>query len=141
MAKKLGIDDYNDKTDEEWIKSFLSKLSEAAGVPEYDTLKKQGIFKEIPVSDYVAAVSTGLSGGDVVLDLSYQEDSRASVDMNIVMTGSGKFIEIQGTAEGEPFSSSDLHGLIAAAAKGIASIVKVQKKALHDCINTHGNAA
>jgi len=65
---------------------------------------KDGIIKEVPISDYVAAVSVGVIGGRGVLDLNYDEDSAADVDMNVIMTGDGRFIEIQGTAEREPFT-------------------------------------
>ena len=84
----------------------------------------------IPVSDYVAAVSVGMAGGHPVLDLDYEEDSTAEVDMNIIMTGSGRFIEVQGTAEREPFSEAQMHELIALAKQGVAKLVTVQKKTL-----------
>ncbi|MCM8760691.1 MAG: ribonuclease PH, partial [Candidatus Omnitrophica bacterium] len=75
-------------------------------------MKKDGILSEIPISDYVAAVSVGMIDGRPVLDLDYEEDSTAEVDMNIVMTGSGKFVEIQGTAEKKPFTKSDMERLL-----------------------------
>ena len=81
-----------------------------------------------PVKDAVAAVSVGIVDGQVYLDLCYEEDSRAEVDMNIVMTGSGKFIEVQGTAEHEPFSKSQMEGLTSTAQKGIKDLLKLQKK-------------
>ncbi|MGE5545122.1 MAG: ribonuclease PH, partial [Bacillota bacterium] len=67
-------------------------------------LKEQGLIERMPVRDYVAAISVGIVDGEVVLDLEYSEDSRAEVDMNVVMTDKGEFIEIQGTAEGKPFT-------------------------------------
>jgi ribonuclease PH len=93
-------------------------------------LKKDGILKELPVSDYVAAVSVGMIGGKPALDLDYEEDSTAEVDMNIIMTGDGRFIEVQGTAEREPFSKDDMEKLLALAQKGIGELILIQKKAL-----------
>ena len=75
-------------------------------------LKKDTIFNKIPIIDHVAAISVGILGGKPMLDLTYEEDSRAEVDMNVIMTGEGKFIEVQGTAEGEPFSGNDMDKLI-----------------------------
>jgi ribonuclease PH len=80
--------------------------------------------------DHVAAVSCGLLKGVPVLDLDYSEDSTADVDANFVMTGAGRLIEIQGTAEGEPFSEADFSQLLAFAKKGIAHLVDVQKAVL-----------
>lgn len=93
-------------------------------------LKKDGILSEIPVSDYVAAVSVGMIGGKPALDLDYGEDSTAEVDMNIIMTGDGRFIEVQGTAEREPFSKDDMEKLTALASKGVEELIVIQKKAL-----------
>ena len=93
-------------------------------------MQKQGLLEEMPLKDYVAAVSVGISGPDVLLDLDYEEDSKADVDMNIVMTAEGDFIEVQGTAEGKPFNDSQMKNMIAAAKKGIKNIVKKQKEAL-----------
>jgi ribonuclease PH len=93
-------------------------------------MKKQGMLKDIPVSDYVAAVSVGMICGKPVLDLDYEEDSGAEVDMNIIMTSKGRYIEVQGTAEKEPFSKADMEKLLALAGDGIKEIVKAQKKAL-----------
>jgi len=91
-------------------------------------LKKDGRFTKLPIIDYVAASSVGILGGKPVLDLTYEEDSKAEVDMNVVMTGGGKFIEVQGTAEGEPFGSADMDKLIVLAKKGIKELVGIQKK-------------
>lgn len=93
-----------------------------------EKLRKGGLIQENPIIDYIAAVSVGVINGKGCLDLCYQEDSKAEVDMNIVMTGSGKFVEVQGTAEGNPFSSKDLSSLIGLARKGIAELVETQKK-------------
>ena len=91
-------------------------------------LKKQKIITSIPLADYVAAISVGIVKGEKCLDLNYEEDSGAEVDMNIVMTGSGMMIEVQGTAEKKPFSEKDLEGLIKLAKGGIDSLITLQKK-------------
>ena len=91
-------------------------------------LKKQKIITSIPLADYVAAISVGIVKGEKCLDLNYEEDSGAEVDMNIVMTGSGMMIEVQGTAEKKPFSEKDLEGLIKLAKGGVESLVTLQKK-------------
>ncbi|TRZ50349.1 MAG: ribonuclease PH [Dehalococcoidia bacterium] len=93
-------------------------------------MKKKGIIEEIPLNDYVAAVSVGMSGPDVLLDLDYKEDSKADVDMNVVMTSGGDFIEIQGTAEGSPFTDAQMKKMIESAKKGIKQIIKKQKEVL-----------
>jgi ribonuclease PH len=91
-------------------------------------LLKAGELKENPILDFVAAVSVGIVAGEPVIDLCYAEDAKAEVDMNVVMTGSGKFVEVQGTAEGNPFSGSDLDELLGLARKGIKEIIAHQKK-------------
>ncbi|MBU0753105.1 MAG: ribonuclease PH [Gammaproteobacteria bacterium] len=83
-----------------------------------------------PLKDFVAAVSVGMVGGVPVLDLDYAEDSSCDTDMNVVMTGSGGIVEIQGTAEGEPFTRDELDALIMLAQAGIADLVVMQKAAL-----------
>ena len=93
-------------------------------------LKKEGLFDKIPITDYVAAVSIGILGGTSFLDLTYEEDSQAEVDMNVIMTGGGKFIELQGTAEGEPFSSAQMDELVDLAKKSIKKLIKIQKTCL-----------
>jgi len=93
-------------------------------------LKKQGTLTAVPVNDYLAAISVGVVGGKPMLDLCYLEDSTADVDMNLVMTGKGGIIEVQGTAEGEPFSKAELNRLLALGEKGIKALVKKQKEAL-----------
>jgi len=95
-----------------------------------EKIRKNGVIKEIPVCDHVAAVSVGIFDGKPILDLDYEEDSGSEVDMNIVMTASGKFIEIQGTAEKEPFGKEDLDSLIVLAKKGIGELVGIENKAL-----------
>ena len=91
---------------------------------------KNGTIENIPVKDSVAAVSVGKVDGEVLLDLNYEEDSKAEVDMNIVMTGSGKFVEIQGTAEGGVFTKKEMDELIKTAQKGIKILTRVQRKSL-----------
>jgi ribonuclease PH len=93
-------------------------------------VKKQGLIEHVPVLDYLAAVSVGIVGGKPMLDLCYTEDSAAEVDMNLVMTGKGKIVEVQGTAEGEPFSKAELGKLLALGEKGIKALVKKQKELL-----------
>jgi len=85
-----------------------------------------------PVRDYVAAVSVGLVEGRCVLDLDYAHDVQADVDLNVVMTGRGQYVEIQGNAEHKPFSQGDLNRLLTAARQGIRKILAVQKKVLGD---------
>jgi ribonuclease PH len=90
----------------------------------------RGLIQGELITDSVAAVSVGIVDGKVLLDLTYEEDSRAEVDMNFVMTGSGKFIEVQGTAEAHPFSKKKLDQMAEAAYGGIREILKIQKKVL-----------
>jgi ribonuclease PH len=93
-------------------------------------IRKKGVINTIPVTDYLAAISVGIVGGKPMLDLCYVEDSAAEVDMNLVMTGAGKIVEVQGTAEGEPFSRAKLGKLLALGEKGIAALIKKQKELL-----------
>ncbi len=93
-------------------------------------MKKRGVVDKIPLRDSVGAVSVGLVHGEIVLDLSYEEDSRAEVDMNFVMTGKGLLIEVQGTAEKTPFSKEQLDTMHQYALKGISEITRMQKQAL-----------
>lgn len=93
-------------------------------------LQKKGVIDSLPIKDYLAAVSVGKIDEREVLDLSYAEDSKADVDMNIVMTGSGKFVEIQGTAEGSVFSKEEMDRFISLAKKGIKEIIEVEKTLL-----------
>lgn len=87
-------------------------------------------LKSLPVSAPVAATSVGIVSGETVLDLCYDEDSRADVDMNVVMTGSGKFVELQATSEKTPFDDAQLAELLSTARKGIAELFEIQKRAL-----------
>ena len=88
-----------------------------------------GTLKKSPLVDAVAATSVGIVNGGAMLDLDYQEDSRADVDMNVVMTGSGKFIEVQATAEHKPFDDEQLAQLLQLARRGIAELIDLQKQA------------
>jgi len=92
-----------------------------------DRLRQQGALRNIPVTDYVAATSVGIVKNTPLLDLAYEEDSAAEVDMNIIKTGGGKFIEIQGTAETDPFDRAALDQLLTLADKGIAELVEKQR--------------
>jgi ribonuclease PH len=93
-------------------------------------LKREGLLTRVPVRDCVAATSVGIVRGIPLLDLEYEEDSQAEVDMNVVMTGHGEFVEIQGTAEGSPFSQDTLDELLRLARIGIAQLVAAQKAIL-----------
>lgn len=88
----------------------------------------EGTITENPILDSVAAVSVGVVGGMPVLDLCYAEDSKAEVDMNVVMTGSGKLVEVQGTAEGKPFTEVTLQKMLQLAKRGIRKLTAIQKK-------------
>lgn len=93
------------------------------------TMKERGVVDGGALADSVAAVSAGIVDGEGVLDLTYEEDSRAEVDFNVVMTGSGKLVEVQGTAEGEPFSRDDLDAMLSQAAAGIGALTAIQREA------------
>ena len=93
-------------------------------------LRERGALPAWPILDFVAAVSVGVFEDVPVLDLDYAEDSRCDTDMNVVMTGSGGFVEVQGTAEGRPFSAEQMQSLIALARQGIAQLIARQKAAL-----------
>jgi ribonuclease PH len=95
-------------------------------------LQKKGVVDRIPVCDYVSAVSVGIVEDQLLLDLDYEEDSRAEVDMNVIMTGHGLFIEIQGTAEKAPFSRERLHAMSALAEAGIEELIRKQVELLGD---------
>ncbi len=93
-------------------------------------MRKQGVLKEDPLRDFVAAVSVGIVKGQPVLDLDYEEDSGCDTDMNVVMTGAGHFVEVQGTAEGEPFTREQMSALLDLASGGISELVGLQRLAL-----------
>jgi len=91
-------------------------------------LKSAGQLRSIPIADYVAATSVGIVGGAALLDLAYEEDSKAEVDMNFVKTGDGRFIELQGTAEGLPFDRRALDALMGLADEGIKTLIEKQRE-------------
>jgi ribonuclease PH len=91
---------------------------------------REGILQENPIADFVAAVSVGMIDGELFLDLNYDEDSRAELDMNVAMTGSRLLVEIQGTAERKPFSKNELSQMINVAEKGILKLIAKQKEIL-----------
>ncbi|MBI4293906.1 MAG: ribonuclease PH [Betaproteobacteria bacterium] len=93
-------------------------------------LMGRGLIKESPIRDFVAAVSVGIYDGVPVLDLDYPEDSACDTDMNVVMTGAGGFVEVQGTAEGAPFSQAQMDALVQLAQRGIRELIGKQKEAL-----------
>lgn len=95
-----------------------------------ERLRKKGIFPRLPLKDSVAATSVGICNGGFLLDLTYEEDSTAAVDMNVVMTGKGELIEIQGTAEKEPFSKKQMKELLSLAQNGISNLIDEQQKSL-----------
>lgn len=97
-----------------------------------EKLSKEKSLSVFPLTDFLASVSVGNVGGKLLLDLNYDEDSKALVDMNIVMTGAGQFVEVQGTGEEATFSKSELDGLVGLAEQGIATIIDLQKQALGD---------
>lgn len=93
-------------------------------------LMARGALAASPIRDHVAAVSVGIYQGQPVLDLDYAEDSQCETDMNVVMTGSGAYVEVQGTAEGVPFSRQEMDALLGLAETGIADLVRLQREAL-----------
>jgi len=97
-------------------------------VDAFNMIQQEGWIESIPLIDSVAAVSVGIVENETLLDLNYEEDSIAQVDMNIVMTGSGKFVEVQGTAEKEAFGWKEMEDMLKIAAKGIEQITEMQKK-------------
>src|SRR4029077_12586138 len=92
-----------------------------------EKLRQRDVVRSIPLSDYVAAISVGIVDGEALLDLAYEDDSRAEVDMNVVKTGKGKFIEVQGTAEGQPFDRDALNTLLDLADHGIKQLIEKQR--------------
>lgn len=102
-------------------------------------LYDQEVITSMPIKDYVAAISVGIVDGQKMLDLEYVEDSAADVDMNMVLTGAGKIVEIQGTAEQEPFSRQDFDELMGLAEKGINALIHLQKDAIAKEFGTDAN--
>ena len=103
-------------------------------VDALNKLKSNSIIDRIPVKDFVAATSVGIFGGELLLDLTYAEDSKAEVDMNIVMTGAREFIEIQGTAERKTFGKEQADALMALAQSGIESLIDMQRAQLKNIL-------
>jgi len=99
-----------------------------AAVLALKKLKKEKLINELPIIDYVAAISVGIVNGKKMLDLEYTEDSNADVDLNVVKTGSGGYVEIQGTAEQEPFDDKQMDAMLKLADKGIKELIALQKK-------------
>jgi ribonuclease PH len=99
-------------------------------VDAFRKMVRNGMIEKVPIKDSVAAVSVGKVKGKALLDLNYEEDSRAEVDMNVVMTGSGKYVEVQGTAEETVFTKREMDELTNIAQKGIKELTRIQKKAL-----------
>jgi ribonuclease PH len=95
-----------------------------------ERLRAAGTLRQLPLTGSVAAVSAGIVGGRVLLDLAYDEDSRADVDLNVVMTGAGRYVEVQGTAEGAAFSSAQLDRLLAVACDGVRILTALQRDTL-----------
>lgn len=95
-------------------------------------MRQDGLVEGMPVKDYLSAVSVGIVENEILLDLEYEEDSRAEVDMNFVMTGSGLFIEVQGTAEKKPFNAEQMSEMTALARAGIVQIIACQKEIIGD---------
>jgi len=95
-------------------------------------MKDLALIKDIPITDYVAATSVGIVDGTALLDLAYEEDSKAEVDMNFVKTGDGRFIELQGTAEGQPFDRRALDALMELADSGIKELIAMQRAVVGD---------
>ena len=99
-------------------------------VDAFQKMVKERKIERVPIRDSVAAISVGKVDGRALLDLNYEEDSKAEVDMNVVMTGSGRFVEIQGTAEGAVFTKMEMDQLTEMAQKGIRDLTRIQKKSL-----------
>jgi len=93
-------------------------------------LRARGVLARDPLRDFVAAVSVGIVKGEALLDLDYSEDSACETDMNVVMTGAGRFVEVQGTAEGEPFARAQMDAMLDLASSGIARLIALQREAL-----------
>ncbi len=97
-------------------------------------MRDLALIRDVPLIDYVAATSVGIVDGCALLDLAYDEDSRAEVDMNFVKTGDGRFIELQGTAEGKPFDKRALDALMSLADSGIKELIDIQKTVVGDIV-------
>jgi ribonuclease PH len=102
-------------------------------------LRAKGLVQRDPLRDFVAAVSVGIVNGEALLDLDYSEDSGCETDMNVVMTGAGRFVEVQGTAEGAPFTRAQMSEMLDLASRGISELVSLQRKALEPRRDTDGH--
>ena len=116
-----GVPAFRKGSGKGWVTAEYGMLPRAC-----ERMVAAGILKHVPIEDSVAAVSVGLANGDPVLDLCYEEDATAEVDMNVVMTGSGKFVELQATAEGRAFESGELAILLKLAKDGIEELTRHQ---------------
>ena len=94
----------------------------------FDKLVAEGVLKESPLKEHLAAISVGIKDGEVILDLDYEEDSSAEVDMNVIMTESGQFVEIQGTGEEATYSHAELLQMLDVASQGIKQLIEAQKQ-------------
>ena len=97
-----------------------------------EKLRETGVIARLPIDDYVAAISVGIVDGRPLADLAYEEDSQAEVDMNVVKTGNGRYIEVQGTAEGQPFDQAALDDLLGLAGSAINRLVAMQREIVGD---------
>lgn len=97
----------------------------------FERMVAGGILRAVPVVDSIAAISVGIVDDELLLDLAYDEDSRAQVDMNVVMTGNGRFVEVQASAEGRPYTSPELQRLLELAGRGIRKLTEAQQDLLH----------
>jgi ribonuclease PH len=102
----------------------------------FQKMVASGILRAVPLTDSLAAISVGIVDNELLLDLAYDEDSRAEVDMNVVMTGGGAFVEVQATAEGRPYTSEELQEMLALAASGIEQLREIQNELLR--VKFHG---
>ncbi len=100
-------------------------------VDAFRKMVKNRVIEKIPIKDSIAAISVGKVDGEILLDLDYEEDSKAEVDMNVVRTGGGKFVEVQGTAEGGVFTKKEMDRLMKIAQAGIRALTRIQEKSLH----------
>ena len=99
-------------------------------VDAFNTMRERGMVQQIPIKDSVAAVSVGRIGGDFLLDMNYEEDVSAEVDMNFVVTGRGNFVEVQGTAEESDFTKQEMDEMTVLALKGVRELARIQRKVL-----------
>ncbi len=105
-----------------------------AMVDALDWMRRGGLIRKIPVIDTLAAISVGILDGEALLDLCYDEDAAVQVDMNIIMTGNGRFVEVQGTAEGEPFTKQEMETMFTYAEKGIQELTGIQQQLLGEIL-------